>query len=688
MAQYRRDLFRVIEAVLIGLFFVQSARFLYTTLFAHFSSASLVSVTSNAAALSAEPGVISILDAQTELLAVGAALLLPLLSVIFSRLWFGPALVAIVAAVGRVFMTANGGTTLGVFGAALTVGAAVLYLACIAVRRPGMVPVMLIGGFAGDQLIRLYGYTMDFTWESTFLVEITIAALLLFLAAVLAAIFDRLTPSAEPRGEIAGWNAFALGGLLYLQFAVFGLPNTLSHRIGLEYHVIAPYLVIATMLPLIPEVRSFARQFLGMFDTQYRGWIWFLLICLLLVIGFRLSGTVAGVALVIGQFLLCLSWWWIIQPATGRFNFTFIGVLFGIAIFLLLSGADFFTFEYAFVRGIQEPFGSLLRAFRGLGIAVIIFALLLGSLPAILARKRLPWKGGGMLPATALAIIAVVMAGVFAYTMSLPTMGLGVASSTNVGQLRVATLNLHGGFSLYYGTNLSELATQIQTSGADVVLLQEVDAGRLINGSVDQAAWLARTLNMQLAYYPTNEGLQGLAILSKLPITRAEGALLTSRSKQTGVQYAQLRANDGSLLDVYNVQLSLLFVTSTLSVEEQAQDQEAQMSEILAYVDANRSTAGRLVMGGTFNHEAGTKIYQVLGQRGFKDPFAGYPVERANTLRLLDRQGSKTAVRVDFVWLYCPVEGVPNCVTPIGVNLVTVPYSSHNLAVVEVRLGG
>jgi endonuclease/exonuclease/phosphatase family metal-dependent hydrolase len=315
---------------------------------------------------------------------------------------------------------------------------------------------------------------------------------------------------------------------------------------------------------------------------------------------------------------------------------------------------------------------------------VIILALLLGSLPAILARKRLPWKGGAMLPATAAAVIVVVMAGVFAYTLTLPTPVSAAPAGT---QLRVATLNLHSGFSLYYGVNLREVVTQIQTSGADVVLLQEVDTGRLINGGVDQAAWLARVLNMRLAYFPTNEGLQGLAILSKLPIVREEGALLTSRSKQTGVQFVQLRAEDGSLLDVYNTQLSLLFFTSTLSIEEQSQDQEAQMSEILAYIDANRSTAGRLVMGGTFNHQPGTKIYQILGQRRFVDPFAGYPVERADTLRLLNQQGIKTAARVDYVWLYCPAEGSPQCVTPIGVNLVVIPYSSHNLAVVEVRLG-
>jgi endonuclease/exonuclease/phosphatase family metal-dependent hydrolase len=683
MALLRRDLFRLIEAALIGLFFVQAVRFLYGTLYAHLSSASLVLLTSNISALGAEPGVVDVLEVQNELIITGAMLLLPLLVVIFGRLWFGPALVAIVAAVGRVFMTANGGTTLGVAGAAVTAGAAILYLACIAVRRPSMFPLMLIAGVAGDQIIRLIGNTADFTWNATYLTEITIASLVLFLAAVLAAIFDRLTlaDKAEPKGEIAGWNAFALGGLLYLQFAVFGLPNTLGHRVEVGYLSVAPLLIVATLLPIVPEVRSFARQFLGMFDSQYRGWIWFLLICLLMVVGFRLTGLVAASALVTAQFLLGLTWWWVIQPATGRFNFTAFGVPFGVVIFLLFTGADFLTFEYAFVRGIQEPFGSLLRAFRGLGIAVVLLALLVGCLPAILARKRLPWtpalKRSGAFVVTASAVGVVVAAGALTFTLALPT---PLSLVVPVSALRVATLNLHGGYSLYYGMDLPRIAADLSTSGAEVILLQEVDAGRMISFGIDQAAWLGHNLNMQVAYFPTNEGLQGLAVLSKVPIVRAEGQLLTSRSKQTGVQFVQIQSTENARMDLYNTQLSLLFRTSTLSVEDQTQDQETQMGEIMAYIERNRSATGQLILGGTFNHTPGTKIYEFLRQRNFTDPFENYPAERAFTLRRVDNP----PVRVDYLWLYCTAPGAPACVAPTGLNVVPLPASSHNIVLVAV----
>src|SRR5437868_2495778 len=102
----RRDIFRLLEAALVGLFFVQSVRFLYGTLYSHVGSANLVSLTANPSDLLGLPGVVDPAVVQNELIITGIAMLMPLLAVLFSRLWFGPAIVAVVVAAGRVFLTA------------------------------------------------------------------------------------------------------------------------------------------------------------------------------------------------------------------------------------------------------------------------------------------------------------------------------------------------------------------------------------------------------------------------------------------------------------------------------------------------------------------------------------------------------------------------------------------------------
>jgi endonuclease/exonuclease/phosphatase family metal-dependent hydrolase len=678
MDHYRRDIFRIAEAALVGLFFVQTIRFLYGTLYAHIGSANLVSLTADLDSIAGMPGVIDPATVQTELVIAGVALFVPLLSVVFRRLWFGPALAAIVVAAGRVFMTANGTTVLGVIGAVVAASAAALYVATIAIQRPGFVPVCFVLGFSGDQLIRLYGSTVDVTWGADFLPVQTVVSLALFAIAALAAIFERMAATTEEgatqaaqHGEISGWCAFAMGGLLYLEFAVLGLPNTVAHRAGVDYISVAPWLTVATLLPLVAPVRDLARRFLGMFDGQYRGWVWFLMIGLLLIIGFRFTGPLSAVALIAAQLLISLSWWWIIQPSDGRRNFTGPGVVFAMLLFLALTGADFLTYEYAFVRGVIEPFGSMLRAFRGLGWAVTLFATLLIGLPAILARKRLPWRGG-RLTETLVALALVVMAGVFSGSLAQPVVANAPGTTE---QLRIATLNLHGGYSLYFGSDLEEIKQQILAYGVDVLLLQEVEAGRLVSYGVDQPAWLARQLNMQVDYFPTNEGMQGLAILTRLPIEARQGLMLSSHGKQTGVQFVRLRAPDRAELHVYNTELGYLLKESDLSTEAQEQDQVQQIQEIFGFINQNDpSLTSRTVVGGTFNNTPGSDIYQYMAQSSFTDPLAGRQAEKAVTLKLVNGRTE----RVDYLWL--------RHITSRSADVASIPQSTHNMPVVEIGL--
>src|SRR5437868_3915641 len=87
------------------------------------------------------------------------------------------------------------------------------------IAHAGIAQVFFIVVFAGDQLIRLYGSTADVTWRADFLTTQTVISLGLFAIAGLTAVFERLAAQTDqepaPRGEISGWGAFALGGLLF-----------------------------------------------------------------------------------------------------------------------------------------------------------------------------------------------------------------------------------------------------------------------------------------------------------------------------------------------------------------------------------------------------------------------------------------------------------------------------------------
>ncbi len=676
MKDYRRDLFRLLEAAFVALFFVQGVRFLYSTLYAHFNSANLTALTVDGAVLANQSGVVTPAMFQSELLVLGAALLLPFLAPLLGRLWFGTLIVAALVAAGRVFMTANGGTFLGVAGAAVAVGAALLHMGIGLGRRPNIFAPSMALAFAADGLLRLIDHTADFTWQAAYLDLQTALSLGLFGCALLAVIFGsaaRQTPSSS-YASLNLSSALAIGSLFYLEFAVLGLPNSLARRADVDYLTAAPFLAAATLLPMVPLVRAAARGFIGMFDGRYRGWVWVLTIGLLLTVGFRFEGLLAVLALCGAQFMLTLLWWWAVQPSDGRWRFTFaaLNLIGALIVFGAFSAADYLTFEYAFVRGVPEPFGSLLRGMRGLGLLVTAIAALLAGLPLITARKRIAWRGGKL--AESLGGLAISVLGV-ALALTLPR-PLVLQPPLDPSSLRVGTLNLHGGYSLYFGADLNATAEAVRRSGVDILLLQEVETGRLVSGGVDQAAWLARTLNMNVAYLPTVEGVQGLAILSRLPILQSGGAELTSIGKATAVQFVRLLKPNGEPLDIYNTQLSLIFRSDVFTIEQQESDQARQIQEVLAFVELNRSEANPLIIGGTFNHAPKTDIYLFLSQppQNFIDPFADFPEERAVTRRLVN----EPAVRVDYLWL--------RRVRPLEVGITPIPFSSHDMPIVKITL--
>src|SRR5690606_2830919 len=109
-----------------------------------------------------------------------------------------------------------------------------------------------------------------------------------------------------------------------------------------------------------------------------------------------------------------------------------------------------------------------------------------------------------------------------------------IAGVRDQAVIRLGTYNIHAGYNEFFHYDLEALAQTIELSGADVVLLQEIEIGRSTSYGVEQALWLARRLGMDRRFFPTNEGLQGLAVLSRIEIVFDEGTRLTSTGHQTG----------------------------------------------------------------------------------------------------------------------------------------------------------
>jgi endonuclease/exonuclease/phosphatase family metal-dependent hydrolase len=134
------------------------------------------------------------------------------------------------------------------------------------------------------------------------------------------------------------------------------------------------------------------------------------------------------------------------------------------------------------------------------------------------------------------------------------------SGTTCVGQsdvtMNVLTFNIHSGLGPG-GLNLEQIAREIESWDADVVLMQEVDRLRHHSGGIDQAAWLANRLGMEYAYGPNESpgnGQIGNATLSRYPIV---GQSNTHLPHQPGLRDALQRGLLRTTIEVEETEVSI-----------------------------------------------------------------------------------------------------------------------------------
>lgn len=675
----------ILEAALVGVFFVSALRFLIGMIYSRIGGASSTMGIDPTILPVNIPGIVDVGVVQNEVSFLIYMLALPLLTLLFGRVRWLILAAAALAATGRVLMIA-GTTVTPTIAAAMTVGGGLLYLALMVRHRAQVIPYLFIFGFGADQVFRAAGNTLDPSWSAGYLNMQMVLSLITMGLTISGLVIqgregrDQGTAVSPDRGLLPFWGGIGLAGLLFLELSLLSLPNAIAGRADVDYTIFAPIVTLVTLLPLIPLVRRQMRGFIGLFDGSVRGWLWMLLVALLIVFGTRFRGIPAGIALIIAQFAVSGMWWWLVRPqAEKERNIGGLWLVTGMILFLMLVAGDNFTYEYAYVRNMAPDLSFLndiippfLRGFRGMGLGILLVSVFLAALPMVQTRLRIPWTSGtGWQSILALLLVVGVSVGV-AYAVRPPL----IAGVRNQPTLRIGTYNIHGGFNEFYHFDIEAIARTIQQSGSNVVLLQQVEAGRLTSFGVDQALWLARRLRMDTRFFPANEGLQGLALLSNVEIVFDDGNTLTSVGNQTGLQRVQIRPDTG-VITVYNTWLGFLLEGNDgRTIEEQEQDQQRQLNEIFSIISAHHpdGNLGRIVVGGTFNNIPSSSLGDQMRRAGFDDPFAGLPPQLGATFERVNYPRT----RLDYIWL--------RALGPLGANVIDSRASDHLMAVVEVQI--
>jgi endonuclease/exonuclease/phosphatase family metal-dependent hydrolase len=470
-------------------------------------------------------------------------------------------------------------------------------------------------GVAADTAIHSGASTWDLSWRE----EPLVAALVVSLAVVDLVLLWRRAKAIDPALKTGGgWSRVlaiaALGPWLFLQLVVFQNVARMAAITGWSLPAAGLFVGIGNVIALISAAHAQRSKRVPGLAILVAA-VFFAVLLFIEndgILGALLSiiGQVLGASLLL-MILVTLGWF---AQNTGR-----MGVSAANGIGQLL----FVIFMFIFYISYEIDFGFRSEAIlpvAGLLISVSAVAVSYG----FVSRRRVPNDHVPAYMAAGLLLIPFILL----LTWNTPEPEEPADSNISV---RVMDYNLHNGFNTDGRLNLEALAQAIENSEADVVGLQEVSRGWVVNGSADMLQWLSQRLDMPYAYEPT-EGFQwGIAILSRYPIGSVETGSLPPDSLRFRRGYIKADIQAGrDTLRVLNTHLH--------HIEE---DSETRQEQVPLLIDTWNG-APRTVLMGDFNASPDSPEMVMLAAAGLIDvggsigPDPGYTYYSADPYQRID----------------------------------------------------
>ena len=205
------------------------------------------------------------------------------------------------------------------------------------------------------------------------------------------------------------------------------------------------------------------------------------------------------------------------------------------------------------------------------------------------------------------------------------------AEAPEQASFRLMTYNVHQGFDAGQVPSLDALTETIEREAPDVLVLQEVVRGWVIDEQHDVLSVLAERLGMQYVWQGTIGDLYGNAILSRMPLTDVRRVLYT---KEPAVRHVQR----GALLARVS---GVLVIVTHLDEHGDASDvRQRQMRELLRAWGG----ASPAVIAGDLNAEPASLELDLLAQSGFSDLALQAGTDEATF------PSEKPKKRIDYIW--------------------------------------
>lgn len=429
--------------------------------------------------------------------------------------WVLGGLLALAAMLG--LRATEGGTGQAVLSSTAVVGAGVAFAALGAgATRAADARVGLLGGFAASAGLHAALGTRDLTWRSG--AGATVAALLLAILAgrAIAAASRALTTRSPAPSELAdaraiGWPWLVLGPALTLALVLIAPAGRMAVALGTTGPIarvaaIGVVALLALGALIAPVLRGPGATLAGP---------------VLVLIGAAGALDAAGGRAAASQAALALGLGLVVGalPETGA---PAGGPRAGRAAGSALLTLGVLVFAYYAPYDLALPFNNR---------AVLLAAATATAAAALAGRQRSVPDVPGRAPLPPILILLALSVALVApsllelrgsATSGAVTSGDATVPDREVDELVVMLANVRMGFDEQGRFRADEVARAILDSGADVVVLNEVDRGWATTGAHDVGAVLARATGMTLIFAPAADEVWGNAVLTRLPVREVE----------------------------------------------------------------------------------------------------------------------------------------------------------------------
>jgi endonuclease/exonuclease/phosphatase family metal-dependent hydrolase len=181
----------------------------------------------------------------------------------------------------------------------------------------------------------------------------------------------------------------------------------------------------------------------------------------------------------------------------------------------------------------------------------------------------------------------------------------------------VLVYNIHAGTDAARIPNLERVAEVVRTTGADIVLLQEVDRRTRRSGGVDQLDSLRKLTGLNGSFGKTidyDNGEYGLGILSRWAIQSDSLLPLPVAAPHAGYEAR------GAMVVRIDMPGRALRVIDT-HLDASRESYRTEQANRLAAIAAGPQEAD--MVGGDFNSEPGAGLLALMAAAGFRDAWSG-----------------------------------------------------------------